>query len=101
MIVPKLEGVPLGLLPGTEYDEVKFTAKPGDLIVLYSDGIQDQQNPAGDDYGEVRLRPLVQQMCLKPARSVAKAILGDLDKFRVDRDVADDQTLIVMKVKEA
>jgi sigma-B regulation protein RsbU (phosphoserine phosphatase) len=101
MIQPKLEGVPLGLLPGTAYDEIRFAARPGDLIVLYSDGIQDQQNPADELYGEVRLAPLVQRMCLKPARSVVKAILGDIDKFRGDRDVADDQTLIAMKVKEA
>jgi sigma-B regulation protein RsbU (phosphoserine phosphatase) len=101
MIEPRLQGVPLGLLPDTEYDEVKVTAKPGDLIVLFSDGIQDQQNPAGDDYGEVRLRPLIQEMFQKPARSVAKAVLGDLDKFRLDRAVADDQTLVVLKVKEA
>ena len=51
----RVEGVPLGLLPDREYDKVVFQAEPGDLIVLYSDGITDQLDPDDEEYGRRRL----------------------------------------------
>ena len=52
IIKPKVEGVPAGLLDDREYDEVIFDTKPGDVIVLHSDGITDQPNPKGVEYGD-------------------------------------------------
>ena len=94
-----LEGVPLGLLEGTSYDEMKFAAKPGDLLIFYSDGIQDQQNATEDDYGSKRLGDLVRKVGGQSVGAIAKAILKDLDKFRGPSAVTDDQTLVVLRVK--
>jgi sigma-B regulation protein RsbU (phosphoserine phosphatase) len=91
--------VPLGLLEGTAYDETRFSAQPGDLLVFYSDGIQDQQNFAEDDYGSTRLGDLLRKVCNQSVQSIAKAILKDVDKFRGAARVTDDQTLVVLRVK--
>jgi sigma-B regulation protein RsbU (phosphoserine phosphatase) len=92
----RVEGVPLGLLDAREYEEVPFQAEPGDLIVLYSDGITDQLNAAGTEYGRRRLAGVVRETFDRPAASVIGAIFEDLDAFST---VAfDDQTLFVMKV---
>jgi sigma-B regulation protein RsbU (phosphoserine phosphatase) len=96
-----LEGVPLGLIEGTSYDETKFQAQAGDLIVLYSDGVQDQQNADEQVYGDARLGELVQKVAGQSVQNVAKAILKDLDKFREAVSIADDQTLLVMRIKES
>jgi sigma-B regulation protein RsbU (phosphoserine phosphatase) len=96
---PKVEGVPLGLLPDREYDKLTFHARPGDLIVLYSDGITDQLNGEEEDYGRRRLSDLLKGVCKGSPQSVIDAIFADLDQFTGSRAAFDDQTLLVLKVK--
>lgn len=100
VIMPPLEGVPLGLLSGTQYDEVTFQTEPGDLVVLYSDGIQDQTAPDGGEYGILRLGPLLKRLCGRSVQEIAAGILEDVDNFRQHLPIADDQTLVIMRVKE-
>jgi len=99
IINPKVEGVPAGLLDNREYDEVIFNALPGDLIVLHSDGITDQPNPKGVEYGRGRLDRKVRKLCGKSPEIVATQILADLDAFKSDAPTHDDQTLVVLKVR--
>lgn len=91
------EGVPLGLLPNREYDEVVFKAKPDDLIVLFSDGVSDHLDSNGNDYGRNGLAKVLHRCCSLPPNRVIKEIFADLDRFNTER--YDDQTLIVMRVK--
>ena len=95
----RLEGVPLGLLDGTEYDEIPFQTQPGDIVVLYSDGIQDQHNSAREEYGP-RLDAFVKSACGLSAQQMVDAIFADFDEFRGGHLTFDDQTLLVIKVKE-
>ena len=44
-------GPPLGLLPNVSYDRMIIKPEPGDLIVLYSDGVSEATNPAGKELG--------------------------------------------------
>lgn len=95
----EVEGVPLGLLSDREYDEVVFQAVPGDLVVLFSDGVSDHLSPAGEEYGRGRLGEVVRRSCGLTTKQVVEAVFADLDKFNTDR--FDDQTLLVMRVGEA
>jgi sigma-B regulation protein RsbU (phosphoserine phosphatase) len=99
IIKPKVEGVPAGLLDNREYDEVVFDAQPGDLIVLQSDGITDQPNPKGVEYGSGRLGRTLRKLCAKSPEAIATHILADLDAYKSDAATFDDQTLVVMKVR--
>ena len=98
IIRPHIGGVPLGLLEDREYDEVTIPVQVGDVIVLYSDGVQDQQNLTEEEYGKCRLSQLIKQVSAQPAQGIADAILADLEQYKQDGVVADDQTVIVMKV---
>jgi sigma-B regulation protein RsbU (phosphoserine phosphatase) len=93
----QVEGVPLGLLPNREYDEVVFEAQPGDLVVLFSDGVSDHLSTTGDEYGRHRLANVVRRCCALTTKEIVDEIFVDLDKFNTER--FDDQTLIVMRVK--
>ena len=92
----RVEGVPLGLLDSREYEEVPFQAEPGDLLVLYSDGITDHVSAVGTEYGRGRLSNIVRANCDKTPSSLIAEIFHDLDLFS---SVAfDDQTVFVLKV---
>ncbi|MCC7496939.1 MAG: SpoIIE family protein phosphatase [Bryobacterales bacterium] len=95
---PRAEGVPLGLLDHREYDEIAFQTEPGDVIVLFSDGVQDQTNAAGDSYERGRLGQLVQSAGEQAPQAIVEAISADLDRFAGEAPQFDDQTLIVLKV---
>ena len=94
----RIEGVPLGLLDDREYDEVTIKTEPGDVLLLYSDGIQDQTNPAGDEYGGSRIFKVVAANAAQPTRQIVDAVLADLDKWTAGGPMSDDQTLIALKV---
>jgi sigma-B regulation protein RsbU (phosphoserine phosphatase) len=91
-------GLPVGLLERAEYDEIQFTAQPGDVILLYSDGVSDQTNEAGQLYGEQRLARYFTSITDLPASELATALLDDIIRFRGATPVHDDQTVIVLKV---
>jgi sigma-B regulation protein RsbU (phosphoserine phosphatase) len=93
----RVEGVPLGLLPDRDYEEISFQAQTGDVLVLYSDGITDHLSPSGEEYGRRQLTNIVRASCHLSAQGVIDAIFADLD--RVNRELFDDQTLVVLKVK--
>jgi phosphoserine phosphatase RsbU/P len=95
---PEAAGVPVGLLEKVEYDEKQFQTESGDVVALYSDGIQDQQNPAGEEYTKRRFPGMLRKHAALPAQEIANRIFADLDRFRGPRSIHDDQTLIILKV---
>jgi sigma-B regulation protein RsbU (phosphoserine phosphatase) len=93
----KVEGVPLGLLESREYEELPLQTKPGDIIVLYSDGITDHLSLGGEEYGRGRLARIVRGSCGLSAQQIVQAIFDDMDRFATK--AFDDQTILVLKVK--
>lgn len=92
----RVEGVPLGLLDKREYEEVVFHALPGDAMVLYSDGITDNLNAAGHEYGKGRLAQVLRAHCAGSAADMVAAIFQDQDKF--SSTAFDDQTVFAIKI---
>ena len=99
ILKPRVEGVPAGLLDDREYEEISFDVEPGDLIVLYSDGISEQPNPQDEDFDKRRIGRAMKRLYTKSAEDVADGILSDLDIVTNGAPVHDDQTLIVLKVQ--
>jgi sigma-B regulation protein RsbU (phosphoserine phosphatase) len=99
ILKPRVEGVPAGLLDNREYEELIFEVQPGDLMVLYSDGITDQPNPKEEEYGRGHLSRALRRVCGKAPEVVADQIFADLDQFASGVPRFDDQTLIVLKVR--
>jgi sigma-B regulation protein RsbU (phosphoserine phosphatase) len=95
----KAEGVPLGLLPDREYEEVIFRARPGDMIVLCSDGITDHLSPEGEEFGRDRIGRIISQACDLGPHGMIQTLFDELDRFNPVK--FDDQTIIALKVKSA
>jgi sigma-B regulation protein RsbU (phosphoserine phosphatase) len=98
ILYPQAAGVPIGLLEGVSYEETTFEAKPGDLLILYSDGISDQVNQAGEEYSKTRFEVVLKDVCELSAQEIANRVLEDCRTFRGTMPVHDDQTLVVLRV---
>jgi sigma-B regulation protein RsbU (phosphoserine phosphatase) len=94
----RIEGIPLGLLEDREYDEVTVNLEPGDAVVLYSDGVQDQTNNEGEEYGGARLFKIVKKSCDLPPAEIVRAVFADIDRHAAGGPMSDDQSLIAIKV---
>jgi sigma-B regulation protein RsbU (phosphoserine phosphatase) len=92
-----VEGVPIGLLPDREYDERSFQAQPGDLVVLFSDGVSDHLSESGEEYGRTGLAQVLRRCADRSPREIVNEVFADLDRFNTVR--FDDQTLIIMRVQ--
>jgi serine phosphatase RsbU (regulator of sigma subunit)/anti-sigma regulatory factor (Ser/Thr protein kinase) len=89
-------GMPLGLLPGMDYPEHEAVIAPGESVLLYSDGLVEAHDTAGDMFGFPRLRELMATEL--PGSELLDHLLEELHGF-VGRgwDQEDDITLVALQ----
>jgi len=92
-------GLPLGLFDEVDYDELTFSAKPGDLFVFFSDGILDARNRDGKLFGRERVEEIVAACASKSADCVVNDIFKAVSEHAAGVDTFDDQTVVAIKVK--
>lgn len=90
-------GLVLGILPGVTYDEQLTTLKPGDIVVLYSDGITETRSPDGEDFGEGKFLEVLVKNRHRSAPEIIKAVNQELDIFSGGAPAVDDITLVVAR----
>jgi serine phosphatase RsbU (regulator of sigma subunit) len=97
--VQRLEatGMPIGLLPFAEYERAEVTLERGDVIVLYTDGLTEAANPAGDEFGIDRLEQVVRKHAAEPLVAVAVAIETAIEVFVDGTPFGDDRTLVMLR----
>jgi hypothetical protein len=90
-------GPVLGLLPAARYEQARCDVRPGDVLVLYSDGLIEATGPAGEEYGESRLRELLATADAGSPDDIRDAILASASAFLDAAPPRDDLTLVVAK----
>jgi sigma-B regulation protein RsbU (phosphoserine phosphatase) len=91
-------GTPLGLLPPLmPYGEVDVVLAPGDMLVLFSDGVTDAQNAADEEFGEARLVECLRAAAEQPVAVVIERIMAAIDAFAGDAPQFDDITVLVAR----
>jgi len=98
IVETKIEGVPIGLLDGRQYDEVELAVEPEDVVMFYSDGVNEQLNDKGEEYGRERIMRVLTKRGSEPPQAIADAILASVDKFRGSVPISDDQTVVVLRI---
>lgn len=94
----RAEGFPLGLFPDVSYEQFTLSTRSGDVVVFFSDGLADAQNPAGEMFGTERLAELLENNHTLCAAKLADLIIGDIAAFQNGEERFDDETLIVLRV---
>lgn len=92
-------GLPLGLFPSAEYDELTFRATPGDVFVFFSDGILDARDAHGNTFGRERAEQIVSRNCHLTADEMVTTIFQAVNEFVGDTEQFDDQSVVAIKVK--
>lgn len=95
------EDVILGFLPEPEYTSRRLHLKPGDCILLYTDGIPEAMDHTGEMFGEDRLAILFAQLATnRSAQRILDGVLQELDVFRRGQTGMDDVTAVVIRCTE-
>ena len=86
-------GVPLAIDGSFEYEQATTTLQLGDLVAMYTDGINEAMDEAGDQYGVERLRELVVAANRGP-ESLGTAVIADVQRFVGQQAQYDDMCLV-------
>jgi len=90
-------GLPLGIMSGFGYTLGKAQLHAGDVLVLYSDGVSEANNPTGEEFGIERLCEVIQRHLDKPANRMRDRIEDALSKFSDNTPAGDDITFVIVK----
>jgi sigma-B regulation protein RsbU (phosphoserine phosphatase) len=92
-------GIPIGVMPDSEFPESSVLLEPGDVVVAYTDGLTEAGAP-GDSaplYGEARLAAAVARFAHLPAAEIVAALQQDVARFSGERPADDDRSLVVLR----
>jgi sigma-B regulation protein RsbU (phosphoserine phosphatase) len=90
-------GPVLGVLAIAPYSEQQAQLGPGDLLVVYSDGVTEAANTAEEEYGEERLIEVLKRRRADSSDTIVSAVMESLNRFTSGAPQADDITLVVAK----
>jgi len=90
-------GLPLGIKPDADYREGRTQLQPGDVLVIYSDGVTEAVSPTGEEFGPTRLYEVVSRNVTSSAAGIRDRIESALTKFSQGTAAADDITLVIVK----
>ena len=92
----EISRMPIGILPGLDYQTTEVEIEPGDIVVVYSDGMTDARNSKGEIYhtkNHERLFNKVRELGGTP-ESLGRGLLQDIREFVAGAPQADDMTLV-------
>ncbi len=97
--VERLEcgGTVLGLFEDAEYEEAEVRLESGDVLVVFTDGLIEARNPAGEEFGEARLLELLTEQAHLSASGLEKLIWQSMQNWTAGAEQEDDMTLLILK----
>ena len=89
----------LGVLPNVDYALGETSFSPGDILLLYTDGLVEAENEEGQDYGDKRLIKLLTENRTLNANELKSLIVDDVRSFQTSTLQQDDMAIVVLKRK--
>ncbi len=99
LLTKRLErgGPVLGLLPEAPYESATIEVFPGDLLVMYSDGVVEATDAKGEEYGDDRLGSLLERAFHETPASLRQHLIASLDTFVSTTMPQDDLTFAIIR----
>lgn len=94
---PDAGGPPLCMIEDFRYRAQQVQLRPGDLLVMYTDGITEAMNAGGELYGAMRLEAALRNAGTLSVREVVDRIRADVDRHVAGAEPSDDLTLLVIR----
>lgn len=90
-------GIALSFMENFSYEEGSIVFNPGDVLLIYTDGITEAMNASDEEFGEKKLTELVKTDIDLSANELTKKIVASVKQHAGDRDQSDDFTLVIIK----
>ena len=87
----------LGAIEDARFESDEVTIEPGDMVVVYSDGVMECNSPAGEEFGSSRLLAAVQQAKQPTAHGSLMSLLGAVQDFAAGNPLCDDVSMVVIQ----
>ncbi|MGD0868465.1 MAG: ADOP family duplicated permease [Bryobacteraceae bacterium] len=91
-------GTVIGLFPKSKYEEAALDLRPGDVLMAFTDGVPEAQNPKEEEFGEERLKDLLRRSAHLPVGEMASMMSSELKDWMDNAAQYDDLTFILVKV---
>jgi sigma-B regulation protein RsbU (phosphoserine phosphatase) len=95
----KGDGIPLGLDDTIAYESYERHIKPGQIIVIGTDGIWEAHNGAGEMFGKKAFMEIIRENHTAPSQQIVDTVMEELERFRGNGAREDDITLVVIKME--
>ena len=90
-------GIPLGMFEGMEWQQARVTMNPGDVLMMYSDGVPEAEDADNNEYGDDRFINVGKANVGRTAAEIGGEVLEDIRQFVGEAPQFDDITLVVVK----
>ena len=97
--IQMLPNAPIGVLPGLEFRGEEIESIKGRPLFVYTDGLNEAENPAHEQYGDDRLLSFLRNCSFESTRQVIEGITADVEKHRDGAEPNDDLTMMCLNVK--
>jgi len=92
-------GTVIGMFPQARYEEGSVDLRPGDVLMVFTDGVPEALNPHEEEFGEERLKCVLRQVVSLPVEEMVSRISQELENWIQDAAQYDDLTFVLMKVR--
>jgi sigma-B regulation protein RsbU (phosphoserine phosphatase) len=94
-------GPPVGLFRASRYVQDEIVLKPGDLLILYTDGVSEAENAAEEEWGEAALISTARACSDLPPSEIITRMMEAADTFAAGAPQHDDMTLVIARILAA
>ena len=92
-----LPNAPIGLWPGLQYKGESIEFFKDRMLLIYTDGLNEAENPQQDQFGEQRIIDILSSMNLSKAQDIVEKLRSEVNNFRNGAEPNDDLTMLCLK----
>jgi sigma-B regulation protein RsbU (phosphoserine phosphatase) len=96
-LTKEIVDLPLGLIAGTGYRQTAIQLEPGDLLLLYTDGVSEAYDETGAQLGLGRLLSIARELPTESALAAGQGLLAAVARFRGAATITDDETVLALQ----